>query len=93
MRKSSLSSILLCLMICAGCSTPNSPSVVVQEKMVSVMPPAAMLADPEPPVLVEVKETRHILDNSDAFELWGEQAVSRLRKLREWYAKQPMKEQ
>lgn len=95
MRKSSLSLILLSLMICGGCSTPKTPNVVVQEKQVTAKPPASMLEDPEPPVLVEVTETRHILDNSDAFELWGEQAVLKLRKLREWYSKVPegMKEQ
>lgn len=89
MRKSKVFSILLCLTICVGCSMLKPQGVVVQEKHRVVFPPAALLQDPEPPVLVEVSTARHLLDNSDAFEAWGDRAVAQIRKLREWYAKQP----
>lgn len=89
MKKLSLSLALLSLTIFVGCSTSKPPNIVVQEKHILLRPPASMLADPADPVVVEVKETRHILDNSDAFEAWGKRAVAQIRALRDWYAKQP----
>lgn len=77
---------VLCLMICAACST-NKPATVVEYKTKVLAPPRELLADPPAPELVQVTTTRDILDNSDAYRLARDLAAEQIRKAREWVEK------
>lgn len=84
MRKSSLFSILLFLLICVGCSTPQTPQLMVKTEVIKIYPPDELLSEPEEPNLVDVVITDDILTNSDAFKLAYRKAVSQIEKIRQW---------
>lgn len=47
------------------------------------------MTPPAAPRIVEVKATRDIVANSDAFEAWGTAAVAKLKAIRDWFDNQP----
>lgn len=84
MQKLSRSLILLCLLTCAGCSTQQTPQLVVDTQVQKVFPPDELLKAPDEPVLVNVVITDDIVTNSDAFKLAYQKAVSQIEKIRQW---------
>ena len=80
-------SILLFLMICAGCSTASSPNIVVQTKLVNIYPPEQLLKKPPLPQVVEVNTTRDLVTNSDAFEDKMKVLYNQLQQIIDWVTK------
>lgn len=62
--------------------------MVIKTEVKVLQPPSQLLVEAEKPVLREIKTTRDIVANLEAFELAYKLAQAQIKNLRDWFEKQ-----